>query len=81
MLHLHQVIHQLVTNPDMLAEVIQQSHLVADRFGLAPNETQALIAVFQDGASVQKLLSADALRNLVEAADGVELWVPPAAPT
>jgi hypothetical protein len=76
MFHLHDVVYQIVSNSTLVAEVVENQHLLQS---LSHHESQALLAVLQDNSAVKALLSNDLLQNAVQAA-AEEPWVPPEGP-
>lgn len=75
--NLHQVIYQIVSNPEELSQAAQHTHAVGHKLGLAYEQVQALAAVLQDPATLANLLTSDSVRMLTNVASEMEPWVPP----
>jgi hypothetical protein len=58
---LHQVVYQIVSNPTLLAEIVQNTSVIFERFNLAATEAQTLLVVLQDSETLSSLLSGDYL--------------------
>ncbi len=56
---LHEVVYQIVSNPVLLAEIVQNGQVIIDRFNIAPAEVQAILALIQDGETIFDLLAKD----------------------
>ena len=76
---LHEVIYQIVLNPQLLVEMVKEPQEFGERFHLAGGEMQALAAVSSDVNTLQLLLTPDTLKksiqNILE-----NVWVPPTYP-
>lgn len=75
---LHEVIYQIVSNPQLLVKLANNPHEFAETYGLSPGEVQALVAT-SSGDNLQLLLAPktfkNTMQNLLE-----KVWVPPVYP-
>lgn len=78
MSHLQLAVYQLVNDRSLLAEAIENSQLLLQRFGLAPAEAQAVLSVLGDSEQRRRLLSMESVHNIVDDLLDVGIWVPPA---
>jgi hypothetical protein len=78
--HLHEVIYQLVANPELLSEVTQNTQVLLQKFNLAHHEAQALLAMLKDSSLTHSLLSPKFLHHMTIALSE-QAWTPPDVPT
>ncbi len=75
---LHEVVYQMVSNPQLLVEMIKNPQTFGERYRLSGGEVQALVAVSSD-ATLQQLLSPATLKSATQSL--IEsIWVPPTYP-
>jgi hypothetical protein len=75
---LHEVIYQIVSEPQLLVKLVSNPHEFVEQYELSPGEVQALVAT-SSGNNFQLLLAPqtfkNTMKNLLEG-----LWVPPTFP-
>lgn len=75
---LHEVIYQMVCNPQLVVEMMKNPQTFGERYMLSGGDVQALVAIAPD-ATLQQLLSPATLKNATQSL--VEsIWVPPTYP-
>lgn len=78
MSNLHEVIYQMVSNPQLLVEMVKSPQEFGERYMLSGGEVQALAAISPD-TTLQRLLSPETLKNATQ--NLLEnIWVPPTYP-
>ncbi len=77
MSHLQLAVYQLVHDRSLLAEAIENSQLLLQRFGLAPAEAQAVLSVLGDSEQRSRLLSTESVHKIVDDLLDGAVWVPP----
>jgi hypothetical protein len=73
---LHEVIYQIVLNPQILANLAQNSQAFMEQFNLYPSEVAALKSIPADQAALQLFLSPESLKRAV-LDTGLYAWIPP----
>jgi hypothetical protein len=75
---LHEVIYQVVLNPQLLVELIRSPQEFGETFCLDRGEVQALVAISSNN-NLQPFLTAETLKSTMQ--DVLEnVWVPPTYP-
>ncbi len=75
---LHEVVYQMVSNPQLLVEMVKNPQAFGERYMLSGGEVQALVAVAPE-ATLQQLLSPSTLKSATQSL--IEsIWVPPTYP-
>jgi hypothetical protein len=76
---LHEVVYQIVLNPQLFVEMLKNPQEFGETFMLSGGEVQALVAMSPDTTSLQRLLSPETLKNATQSLLE-SVWVPPTYP-
>jgi hypothetical protein len=74
--NLHKAVYQIVNSPQLMAQILEDSQMLGQRFGLAAEESKVLRNLIQDRGAMDGLLAADTLQEAI-AGDWQAIWVPP----
>jgi hypothetical protein len=74
--NLHKAIYQIVNSQELMAQILEDSQMLGQRFGLAAEESKVLLNLIQDRGAMDGLLAADTLQEAI-AGDWQAIWVPP----
>ena len=72
--NLHEIIHMIVSNPEILSQFIKDPQILMDMFHLSPSEVKALLDILNETV-LRQLLSPDNLRSIT-ASVAEQVWIP-----
>jgi predicted RNA-binding protein associated with RNAse of E/G family len=76
MSNLHHITYQIVSTPNLFADILNDSQILEEKFNLAQAEAQAILSVLRDRTTLERLLSAETLRT-VSSKISEAVWPPP----